>query len=132
MDGKEITKGIPVLPDKEVQRLAAEIGRSGLVFRPAASYKVRLIASDLDNTQQLLLPDPTKLYAIQYNRMAFVKKVKDIGFTDGMLTDYHQKVPSPILGFLGIPKAIVQAIVPIPGAPPSGGSGLASGTTSPH
>jgi hypothetical protein len=63
--------------------------------------------------------------------MAFVKKVKETGFTDGMLTDFHQKVPSPILGFLGIPKAIVQAIVPIPGAPPSSGSGSSTGTTTP-
>ena len=68
---------------------------------------------------------------MKYNRMAFVKKVKNVGFTDGMLTDYHQTVPSPILGFLGIPKAIVQAIVPIPGAAPSG-SGSTSGTTAPH
>jgi len=65
---------------------------------------------------------------MRYDRMAFVKKLREVGFTDGMLTDFHQKVPSPILGFLGIPKAIVQAIVPIPGAPPSG-SGSASGTT---
>jgi len=54
--------------------------------------------------------------------------VGDIGFTNRMLTDFHQKVPSPILGFLGIPKAVVQAIVPIPAAPPSG-SGSASATT---
>jgi hypothetical protein len=60
--------------------------------------------------------------------MPFVKKVKDIGFSDGMLTEFHQKVPSPILGFLGIPKAILQAIVPIPAAPPSGG-GSAAGTS---
>jgi hypothetical protein len=63
--------------------------------------------------------------------MAFVKKVKEIGFTNQMLSDFHQKVPSPILGFLGIPKAIVEAIVPIPGAG-SSGSGSTSGTTAPH
>jgi hypothetical protein len=77
------------------------------------------------------LPNPEKLYAIEYQRMAFVKKVKEVGFTDGMLTDYHQHLPSPILGFLGIPKAIVDAIVPIPGAAPTG-SGSATGTTAPH
>jgi hypothetical protein len=83
----------------------------------------------MDNTQQFLLPDLTKLYSVEYPRMPFVKKVKNIGFRDGMLCDYNQKVPSPILGFLGIPKAIVEAIVPIPAAPPTG-SGSASGTSS--
>jgi hypothetical protein len=121
---------------------ARELGENGLLFRPAMSYKVTLIykpenKENLQNlelihtTQQFVLPDSDRLYKIEYPRMAFVTKVKNIGFTDGMLTDYQQKVPSPILGFLGIPKAIVQAIVPIPGAPPSG-SGSASGTTNPH
>jgi len=54
-------------------------------------------------------------------RRAFVKKAKEIGFTNGMLTDFHQKVPSAIPGFLGIPKAALQAIVPIPGALGSSG-----------
>jgi hypothetical protein len=121
---------------------ARELGENGLLFRPAMSYKVKLIYKPenkenpqnlelIHTTQQFVLPDPDRLYEIEYPRMAFVTKVKNIGFTDGMLTDYQQKVPSPILGFLGIPRAIVQAIVPIPGAPPSG-SGSASGTTSPH
>ena len=135
MDSKDV-KGICVIPNEEVKKLAQEIGRSGLVFRPAASYKIQLTSpvgsgSDVDNTQQLLLPDPTSLYAIEYRRMAFVKKVKNIGFVDGMLTDYHQKVPSPVLGFIGIPKAIVDALVPIPGAAPQAGSASASGTTPP-
>lgn len=135
MDGEPITRQTPILPGKEVQRLATEYGRNGLVFRPATSYKIQLTSpagsgSNVNNAQQLILPDPTKLYAIEYQRMAFVKKVKDIGFTDGMLTEYHQKVPSPILGFIGIPKAVVDAMVPIPGAPPASGSASGSGTTS--
>jgi len=117
-----------------------QLGQEGLIFRPGISYKVLLRCPNTDfdvsntlinTTQQFILPDTNRLYEMKYNRMAFVKKVKDIGFTDGMLSDYHQTVPSPILGFLGIPKAVVQAIVPIPGAAPSG-SGSASGTTSPH
>ena len=63
--------------------------------------------------------------------MAFVKKVKEIGFTNGMLTDFHQKVPSPILGFLGIPKAVLQAIVPVPGTPGPSGSASSAGTAVP-
>src|SRR6266446_2509263 len=110
--------------------VAHQIGEEGLIFRPGIPYMVELRYPDgsdfntletlINTKQQFILPDANRLYEIKYNRMAFVKKVKEIGFTDGMLTDFNQKVPSPILGFLGIPKAIVQAIVPIPAAPPSG------------
>lgn len=129
-----------VIGGKEISLSSSEarqIGQEGLIFRPGIPYKVLLrypntkfsTSSTLINTtQQFILPDTQRLYEVKYNRMAFVKKVKNIGFTDGMLTDYHQTVPSPVLGFLGIPKAIVQAIVPIPSAAPSG-SGSASGTT---
>jgi hypothetical protein len=122
---------------------AKQLGEQGLLFRPATSYKVMLAfaavdprdknnkVSVIDGTQQFILPDPARLYEIEYPRMAFVKKVKEIGFTDGMLTDFHHKLPSPILGFLGIPKAILQAMVPIPGAPSSSGSASGSGTTPP-
>jgi hypothetical protein len=122
---------------------ARELGAQGLIFRPATSYRINLCyhGTDLRNnsavtlikmSQQFVMPDTNRLYEIQYPRMPFVKKVKDIGFRDGMLAEFHQKRPSPILGFLGIPKAIVQAIVPIPAAPPPTGSGSATGTTSPQ
>ena len=124
---------------KYLAQVTTKDGSPGLLFRPGISYKVSLTYSQpgsglkaISASQQFILPDPTRLYVMRYDRMAFVKKVREVGFTDGMLTDYHQKVPSPILGFLGIPKAIVQAIVPIPAAPPPSGSGSASGTTSPQ
>jgi hypothetical protein len=44
--------------------------------------------------------------------------------------DFHQKVPSPIPGFVGVPKAVLQAIVPIPGALGSSGIASFSGTAS--
>ena len=140
---KPVPQCLGMLHDKNVLRVATEFGKNGLLFRPAVPYYIRLIAPvddkgvpipgqrTIDNTQQVLLPNPEKLYAIEYERMAFVKKVKEVGFTDGMLTDYHQHLPSPILGFLGIPKAIVDAIVPIPGAAPTG-SGSATGTSDSH
>ena len=133
-DGKAV-----LLSDSQIRQL----GERGLVFRPAISYKVTIIFNGditpdtkdtgnlIKNTQQFIMPDPTRLYSMEYPRMPFVKKVKNIGFTDGMLSDYNQKVPSPILGFLGIPKAIVEAVVPIPGGG-SSGSASSSSTTSAH
>ena len=72
-----------------------------------------------------------KLYSVEYPRMPLVKKVKNIGFTDGMLSDYNKKLPNPMLGFLGILKAIVESIVPAPRAAPSG-SGSTSEPTAPQ
>ncbi len=112
-------RNVAVLPEKDA------LGESGLLFRPAIAYNIRLRFRSkngngepiptIDNTQQFILPDPNALYAIGYPRIPFVKRVKQIGFTDGMLTDFHQTTPSPILGFLGIPNAIIKAVLPIPG-----------------
>ena len=35
---------------------------------------------------------------MQYNRMPFLKKVREVGFKDGMLTEFYQKRPSPSSG----------------------------------
>jgi hypothetical protein len=129
---------------KELEEAAREFSQQGLLFRPGVSYKIRLVAPvtpagkeparteswAMKNSQQFILPDPTKLYAIEYSRVAFVKKVRNVGFNDGMLTDFQQHLPSPVLGFLGIPKAIIQAMVPIPAATDAG-SGSTSGTNPP-
>src|SRR5262249_40662293 len=105
-DGEDVTKpGAKVhkISDekmKELKNLAevtTKAGSPGLLFRPAVSYKVSLTYSDpasglkaICTTQQFILPDPTRLYVMRYDRMAFVKKVREVGFTDGMLTDFHQ------------------------------------------
>jgi hypothetical protein len=139
-----IAQDIPVLRNKEIQQLAAHLGQHGLVFRPAAVYSLRLVypvdsnrnepkTADLSihDTEQFILPDRTKLCVMKFDRMPFVKKVREVGFSDGMLTDFHQKRPSPVLGFLGIPKAIVEAIVPVLGAG-STGSASSTGTSGAH
>ena len=60
-------------------------------------------------------PDPDRMCEIGYPRISFVKHEKKIGFTNGMLTDFHEVTPSPILGFMGLPKAIIKAVLPVPG-----------------
>lgn len=97
---------------------------NGLLFRPAIVYEVHLtfmskaedgkLTPTVDKREQFILPDPRRLYQMPYRRMAFVKRVKKIGFTDGLLTSYGDNTPSPILGFLGLPKAIIKAVVPLP------------------
>ena len=110
----------------------------GLVFRLAEPYTISLTypAEAGKNDQMLryshvfILPG-LQPYVLEYHRVAFVKKVQEVGFTDGMLTDYHENLPSPILGVLGIPKAIIGAIVPLVGGGSLGGSGTAPAASPP-
>ncbi len=111
----------------------------GLVFRLAEAYRVTLQypnrrATDgdllLNYSHNFLLPG-LQPYVIAYERMPFVKKTIDVGFEDGMLASYHEKVPSPVLGVLGIPKAIVGAVVPLLGGGSLGGSAPSSTTAAP-
>lgn len=109
-------------------------GSLGLIFRLAKPYRALLRYPNpsynvLSYNHSFLLPG-LQNYVFDYRRMPFVKKLTEIGFTDGMLTDYRENLPSPILGFLGIPKAIVSALVPLPSAStPSSSSSVTGGTT---
>jgi hypothetical protein len=75
--------------------------------------------------------DPDRLYETAYSRMGIRGKRETHRVRKRDANRSQLKVPSPILGFFGISKAIVQAIVPIPAAPAAGGSGLTSGTAPP-
>jgi hypothetical protein len=94
----------------------------GVAFRPMKAWKVSLVStiqkdSDIppvDTHQIIILPDKYHTLVIAYDRMPFVAKTTNVGFTNGMLTEYSETVPSPILGALGLPKAILQALLPIP------------------
>jgi hypothetical protein len=115
VDGRNvIAEDIPVLPNDEVKRTAATLGQNGLVFRPAAVYTLRLVypLDSNDNapnpeksevfildTEQFILPDRTKLCVMKFDRMAFVKKIREVGFTDGMLTDSIRNGPARFLDF---------------------------------
>jgi hypothetical protein len=105
----------------------------GVAFRIPMPYPIS-IQSEPDKVQSmsisasrtLILPDPSHDYFLDYSRMPFVQKKTNIAFTNGMLTEYSQEVPSPIAGFLGIPKSIIQAVVPLPlgsAAPSSNSAG---------
>lgn len=107
-----------------------EAERHGLAFRLGVPFEVSLARQSeraqgtkvLKYTKRFILPG-TQTYVFDYRRMPFVKKVTEIAFTDGMLTDYHENLPSPILGVLSIPKAILAALIPLPSSAMTGGSG---------
>lgn len=94
---------------------------SGIVFRSVTPYRVRVKSRDntsfyIRQSQLVFLPDtrPGHELILDYSRMPFVKKVTNITFVDGIPQDFSQTVPSPALGFLAIPKAILQAVFPLP------------------
>ena len=47
---------------------------------------------------------------LDYSRVPFVKKTTNVAFVDGIPQDLAQKVPSPVVGFLAIPKGVLQAL----------------------
>jgi hypothetical protein len=118
---------LPLPPETEREPgLCSADGDQGLVFRLAEPYTLSMTYSvegeaALDYKHVFALPG-LQPYTVEYHRVAFVKKLQEVGFTDGMLTDYHESLPSPILGVLAIPKAIVGAIVPLVGGGSLGGS----------
>jgi hypothetical protein len=116
----------------------------GIAFRTVIPYELEI--RSIPNTwfyihekRILLLPDTNRDHTLvlDYSRVPFVKKTTNIAFVDGIPQDLGQKVPSPVLGFLAIPKGILQALVPLPQtmAGPSGmqamGNSTAGAATSP-
>jgi hypothetical protein len=112
---------------------------NGIVFRPPKVYTIDITAASGYNAhvvlhQSIALPDVKSALVLDYSRMPFVERTTNIGFTDGMLTSYSQSTPSPVLGFLSIPKAIIEAVVPLPTgssqkSPESGQPKSASGSS---
>lgn len=102
----------------------------GIAFRALKPYRVRVKSVEgtyfyINESQLVLLPDtcPEHTLVLDYSRLAFVKKTTNVVFVDGVPQSLAQTAPSSVLGFLAIPKGIIQAIVPLsPGitGPPSG------------
>lgn len=106
--------------------------QKGIIFRPGVPFTITLRAKQINlrATKQFVMPDPSNFFVLDYSRMPFVKKVSEIGFTDGMLSDFHQVTPSPVLGFISIPKSILQALIPLPFSNPAGNATKAGTSTS--
>ena len=124
---------IEELPQQDVNTLHSIWSQShpllahGIVFRSVKPYLVTVKSRDanggntpgsfyINQSQLVLLPDtdPAHTLVLDYSRMPFVKKVTSVSFVDGEPQDFAQTVPSPVLGFLAIPKAIIEAMVPNP------------------
>lgn len=95
---------------------------NGIVFRPTTPWRVNvtsaingdLMVTEIRESKLLLLPDKEHPLVFDYSRAPFVKKVTNVTFADGVPQDHTRNLPSQALGFLGIPKAILDALVPLP------------------
>lgn len=120
-------------PSQYAQALPSDF-KDGIAFRLAVAYPVNIKSmstiTDINYTiaasRTVLIPDKSHTYYLDYSRVPFVAKKTNLSFTSGMLTEFSQTVPSPIVGILGIPKAIIQAVVPIPGTSSSSTSSSSS------
>jgi hypothetical protein len=114
-------------PDLELRSIWTRSNRNlahGILFRAVEPYRVTVtstklpgaseLASNVDTSQLVFLPDRHHTFVLDYSRMPFVAKVTNIGFVDGVPEDFSQTLPSSVLGFVGIPKAIVDALLPNP------------------
>lgn len=103
---------------------------NGVAFRLPTAYTIRVTSGKnttptISSVQTAILPEKKQNYFLDATRMPFSEKTTQLTFTDGMLTTFSQNVPSPILGFIGIPKDIITAILPIP-VPASPATGTVS------
>jgi hypothetical protein len=65
-------------------------------------------------SRTVLLPNEAPLMTLDITRPAFIRKVINLTFTNGILTEVHINKPSEILAGLKIPLDIVKAIAAIP------------------
>ena len=87
----------------------------GVCFRPQIPYHLTFReGKTVIEERILLLPDGAPKICMPIERSAFVKKVTNLTFDKGVLTEVHIEKPSEVLGFMDIPVSIAKAIASIP------------------
>ena len=88
----------------------------GICFRPVLPYEITLSNSKGNLTSRVIamLPNDAPIFELPVTRGAFVKKVTELDFENGVLTQVKIDKPSELLGALDIPLAAARAILSIP------------------
>ena len=98
------------------------IGRvtDGIVVRAPAPYRTTITELDTEtNTERtaeqlFFLPDIQRNYYLPLDRSPFVKNDTQITLVKGVVQKVGVARPSIILGIVGVPKTILDALVPLP------------------
>ncbi len=105
----------PLVSPSPSSRGTDDRGMSGICFRPQIPYQLSFREGERVIEQHiLLLPDGSPRVCMAIERAAFVKKVTNLAFEKGILTEVHIDKPSEALGFMEIPVAIAKAIASVP------------------
>lgn len=89
---------------------------SGVAFRPRLAYDLVLKRQNkTERIETVLLPNEAAILTFPITRSAFVKKVTDLTFKDGILTEVKINKPSEVLAVADIPLEISKALVSLPG-----------------
>jgi hypothetical protein len=86
--------------------------------RAPVPYKITIDKGDDQNLvaeQQLFLPDPERIYYLPLDRTPFVKNETKIVLVGGVVQSVSVTRPSIFLGIVGIPKKILEALIPLLG-----------------
>jgi hypothetical protein len=105
--------------------VAPEMMQTGILYRPKTSHKIVILQKpdpgaagsrwDLYQTKLFELPNATPVLSVGVERAMFAKRVTQLTFSDGTLTDVVLDKGSEAVGFVQIPLIAAQAIVDIPG-----------------
>ena len=87
----------------------------GIIVRAPAPYRIKVTQDgpNLSGEQTVFLPDPTRIYYLPLDRTPFVKNETKIALVNGVVQSVSVTRPSIILGIVGVPKTILEALLPL-------------------
>lgn len=89
--------------------------RDGVCFRPKLAHTLTFFDGGVPvETHTLLMPNGAPILELPIKRAAFVKKITNVTFEDGILTEVHLEKPSEGLACMEIPLAIAKDIASLP------------------
>jgi hypothetical protein len=105
----------PIVPLSSSDKGGKDKISLGVCFRPLIPYRLTFREGNtVIEERVLLLPDGAPKICMPIERSAFVKKVTNLTFEKGILTEIHIEKPSEALGFMDIPVSIAKAIASVP------------------
>jgi len=99
------------------------VSQKGVYYRPLMPYDMLIryepkkITNDdfpFENKVTLLLPNGAPILCLDITRGAFITKMIDVTFSEGILKEVKTDKPSEILAALDIPLDVVRAFVKLP------------------
>lgn len=101
-------KGAKIAPQTDHEEF------SGIYYRPIMPCQIYIKTKDYVVDTIVYLPNKSPLMKFEVTRPAFVEKVSNMTFDNGVLTGIHINKPSELLAGLKIPSDILKSIAGMP------------------